>query len=73
MQLYGERCGLDLDPEKNDSRVHSPTEPRKTEGFPQQQLSFTLLHRPLRFKQRPPRVLELGNESADVFTIPRRL
>lgn len=45
---------MDLDPEKNDSVVqhlHSPTEPRETERFHRQQLSFTLLQRPLRFKQ----------------------
>lgn len=45
---------MDLDPEKNDSIVqhlHSPTEPRETESFQGQQLSFTLLQWPLGFKQ----------------------
>lgn len=44
---------MDLDPEKKDSIVqhlHSPTEPRETESFHRQQLSFTLLQRPLGFK-----------------------
>lgn len=63
---------MDLDPEKNDSIVHSPTEPRKTERFHQQQLSFTPIAEASQI-QAALRVLELGNESADVFTIPKRL